>query len=187
VEGWDRPEVEITVTKSTNSLHTTKESDNARKRLDLIAVTMDRKSASELTIATAFPSRTLTRLCRGKSDVILEYRIHVPRNSNLVVHHDSGTVLMSDVTGDVQATARAGDIVLTIPAGGSYSIDARTRFGPVESDFGGAASGHKLVGRQLAFAPASPRHRIFLRAGLGGIYVKDLPQAGVGNATSARE
>ena len=45
VEGWDRPEVEITLIKSTKRLYTTTDTEAAKKRLDMIVVKLDRKSA----------------------------------------------------------------------------------------------------------------------------------------------
>jgi hypothetical protein len=177
VEGWDRPDVEVTVIKSTGRLYSAKETEDARKRLDLIAVTLDHKSASELTISTRFPSRKLTRLNRGRSNLILEYQIHVPRASHLIVRQDMGAVVVTGVAGDVDGKVGSGDIVVMVPAAGSYAIDAKTRFGGVDSDFGGAANREGLIGRQLGFAPSSPQHKIVLRVGFGNINVQALPAA----------
>jgi hypothetical protein len=172
VEGWDRPEVEVEVTRSTLSLYDSKAAAEARQRLDRITVTLDRKSASDLRIVTAFPPRTLKRLFRGKSDVIVEYRIRVPRNSNLTAHDDLGAIVITGVDGDVDARMGHGDIVLMIPGGDASSIDARSGFGGVYSDLGGAAAHSHLVGRKLAFAPATPRHKILLRADVGNINIQ---------------
>jgi len=175
IEGWDRPEVEITVTKSTVGLYASKDAEEARKRLDLIAVRLERKSTAELTIATDFPSRTLKRLCRGKSDIILQYQIHVPRDSQLIIHHGTGTVLVSGVAGDVEARARAGDIVLMLPGSEGYSIDAKVQFGGIDSDLGGASNHKGIVGHRLAFAPSAAKHKLVLRMGTGSISVQALP------------
>jgi Putative adhesin len=172
IEAWDRPEVEVTINKSTQRLYTAKEADDARKRLDLVALKLDRKSPTEVTISTTFPSRTLKRLFRGKFDYLLEYRIHVPRNSHLIVRHGTGTVVMTGVTGDVEASTHVGDIVLMIPGSDGYSVDARTKFGGIHSDFGGAAGRHHVTSGQLSFAPASPQHRIVLRVGIGDINIQ---------------
>jgi hypothetical protein len=175
VEGWDRPEVEVTVTRSTTRLYNAKEAEEAKKRLDLIQVKLDHKNASELSIATEFPSRKLSRLNRGKSNLMLEYQIHVPRDSRLMVHHDLGMVMVTGVTGDVDARVGTGDILLMVPQAGGYSIDAESRFGTVESDFGGTASSHKLVGHQMAFAPAAAKHKLTLRVGAGDVHIQELP------------
>ncbi len=172
LEGWDKSEVEVTVIRKTRRHYDPKEADEARKRLELFAVTLDHKTASDLTISTALPHRSLKRLNRGRSNLILEYQIHVPRDCHLIVHHGMGAVVVSSVIGDVEARVGTGDIVLVLPGHDGYSIDARSKFGAVESDFGDAATRHNLLSRQLAFAPASPKHKIFLRAGIGSINVK---------------
>lgn len=172
IEGWDRPEVEVVVSKSTLGLYKAQDVEQARERLDRIGVKLTKKSPSELILETQFPSRTLRRWFRGKSDLMMEYQVHVPKSCNLVIHHDTGTVLVTEVGGDVEAHVGAGDIVLMLPQSQGYSIDAKTNIGNVESDFGGAAAGKDVVGRKLAFAPASMKHRILLRVDIGGITVK---------------
>jgi hypothetical protein len=65
-----------------------------------------------------------------------------------------------------------------LPATGAYSIDARTKFGSVSSDFDG--NGHKqfLVGTRFACASQSPSRRITLRMGRGNITIKNAPPSG---------
>jgi hypothetical protein len=67
--------------------------------------------------------------------------------------------------------------VLLLPGSAGYSIDARSKFGDVESDFGGTDTTHKIATHQLAFAPPSPRHKIFLRVGIGTINIMAMPPA----------
>jgi hypothetical protein len=170
--GWEKPEVEVTVIKSSKRLYTEKESDDVRKRLDLIAVKVERKSASDLTITTSLPHRSLHRPNRGLSDVLLEYQIHIPMDSRLVVRHGTGTAVMSNVTGDVDAHVSTGDIVLLVPSPDEYAIDAKSKFGGVESDFGGTSRHHHMVAHQLGFAPPATKHKIYLRVGIGTINIK---------------
>jgi hypothetical protein len=172
IVGWEKPEVEVTVIKSSKRLYSEKEAGAERKRLDLIALKVDRKSASELEITTSLPHRTLHRFNWGLSDVILEYQIHVPMDSHLVVRHGTGAVLMTNVTGDVDAHVSTGDIVLEVPGADEYSIDARSRFGGVESDFGGTSRHHHMVAHQLGFTPGASKHKIYLRVGIGNINIK---------------
>ncbi|HEY3840969.1 MAG TPA: hypothetical protein VGL72_30570 [Bryobacteraceae bacterium] len=170
---WDKPEVEITVIKSTKRLYTPQELDQARKHLDLIGVKMDSKSPTELAITTSLPPRTLRRLNRGTSDLLLEYQIHVPKNVNLAVHHGTGTVLIAGVTGDIDARVSKGDIMVLVPSADGYSIDARSKLGGVESDFGGPSRTHHFAAHQLGFAPASLKHKLYLRVGIGSINIKE--------------
>ena len=102
-------------------------------------------------------------------------RIRAPRASRLVIHHGGGSVLVGNMIGDVDATNPNGDIVLLLPAKGSYSIDAKCKVGPVESDFAGDSHGRYLVGRRFSNGSADGARRISLRMGLGGITIKTLP------------
>lgn len=172
--GWDKPEVEVTVIKSTGNLYAAKGADGARKRLDLITVKLDRKSPTELDIPTLFPSRTLKRLVRGKSDLMLEYQIHVPRESHLVVRQDIGAIVVDGVAGNVEAHLGKGDIVVVMAGPEPYSVDAKSSFGDVESDEGGEAVGH-FGHRQLAFAPTAAKYKLHLRTGIGDVYVRHVP------------
>jgi len=106
IEGWDRPEVELTVTRSAH---------DPKKKLDEIGVKAARTSPSEISITTSFPRRTLRRLNRGKSGLLLEYRIRVPRESHLMIQQDLGMVMVIGVTGKVEARNCIGDIVVLAP------------------------------------------------------------------------
>lgn len=178
IEGWDRPEVEVTVDKSTLSLYSSKNSAEGSKQLDLISVKLERKSATELDISTRFPPRTLTRLRRGKSNVVMQYQIHVPKNSNLVVRNDMGAVVITRVAGDLDARVGVGDVLLVLPTSEGYSVDAKTVIGSIDSDVGGAAPRDGVTGRKLAFAPPAARHRIYVRADTGGINIQAIPPGG---------
>lgn len=158
VEGWDRPEVEITVIKSVPNA-----SDS--RRLERVHVTTQRGSGAELTISTAVAARGVT----------LDYEIHAPRTASLVIHHGQGAVLVKDMAGDLEVNCRRGDIVLMLRESGHYSIDAKSKFGPVVSDFEGetAARRYLLGQRYTAVSPASGKIR--LRVGWGGIAIKSIP------------
>src|ERR1039457_7346948 len=52
IEGWDRAEVEITVTRSTYRADTPQQQDLAKRQLEAIKVTTGRKSPTELVIDT---------------------------------------------------------------------------------------------------------------------------------------
>ena len=83
--------------------------------------------------------------------------------------------LVSRVTGEIEATSRSADIMLMLPGPGPYSIDAKSKFGSVASDFSGANHRTKLMGEQFAGANPPPARRIYLRIGFGGITIKEVP------------
>jgi hypothetical protein len=98
----------------------------------------------------------------------------VPRDSRLVVHHDHGYVWVSDVTGDLEVRSHTGDMIVMLPDGGTYQIDARTRLGSVSSDITGRSRSRLsqfLMGSHLDYASQTPRRRIYLRMGRGSIEI----------------
>lgn len=146
VEGWDRPEVEVEVTRTGSG----------------IVVKSEKKSEGELEISTRFTRR------RGS----VEYRIRVPRDCKVAIHHKDGQVLIREVTGEIEATSRSGDIVVMLPEG-KYEIDARSKLGTVYSDFGDIRHRY-LVGERLEDGAG---RRVYLRVGVGGISIQDLGYA----------
>jgi hypothetical protein len=178
VEGWDRAEVEITVTRSTYRADTPQEQDLAKRQLDAIKVTTQRKSPAELVIHTAFPARSFwARMAHCRPDVQMDYRIRVPRDSKLVVRHSTGDVVVYDVAGDIDASVRTGDILMQLPAAGQYSFDAQCRFGGVYSDFAGNYHRAYLVSERFAESGQAPAKRVYLRVGTGSIKIQKVASA----------
>jgi len=181
IEGWDRAEVEITVTRSTYRTDTPQERDLAKRQLSAIKVTAERQSPTELAIRTAFPRGGFwARVAHRQSGVQMDYRIRVPRDSKLVLRHASGDVLVYDVAGDIDASVRTGDIVMQLPAAGQYSFDTRCRLGDVYSDFAGSYHiAHLASERFVQQGPAAAK-LVHLRVGIGGIKIQkmasDAPQ-----------
>ena len=180
VEGWDKPEVEITAIKSIETYYEPNEREQATLRLERIHIVTERRSDTELAISTTRPSRS--RLMpppwrrKTKGGVTVEYQIHVPRDSRLVIHHGDGYILVSNVTGDVEATSGSGDIVLMLTDPDMYSIDARTKLGKVVSDFGSSTRRRYLPGEKLAGTNPPPSHRVYARMGRGSITIKEVPR-----------
>lgn len=162
VEGWDRPEVAVTMTKSLPYGYEREHPDKAKQRLEGLRVIAERTSSTELAISTT------------KSNLGLEYEIQVPRNSSLAIHHRAGFVSVSGVTGDIDAACRRGDLVLWLPQKGSYTIDARSKVGTVASDFPGTFAVRYLIGQRYSHVDPSPSRRIYLRARFGGITIQPI-------------
>jgi hypothetical protein len=186
VEGWDEPEVEITVTKSTNHFDEPDRKQKAEQRFGRVGVVTERRSDKELVTSTTLPARKgVRRLMVIRSlppsrqrGVTLEYKVHVPRDSRLVVHHDNGYVWVSDVTGDIEVDSHTGDMIVMLPDPGPYSIDARTRMGRVSSDFAGKTGSQLLLGSHFTYASQATSRRVHLRMGRGSITVKKGPPSG---------
>jgi hypothetical protein len=175
VEGWDRPEVEVTVIKSPDDVYAAKDKGEAAKHVENVKVSVDRKSDSDLEISTAVSHFSRwTHPFGPTGGVNMQYRIHVPRNSKLVIHHDHGEVLVTQVVGDIEATGARGDIVLVLSEAEKYSIDAKTKVGTLSCDFEGDFA-HGWFSRRYSQTAPAPAHRIFVREGTGGIEIKGSP------------
>ncbi|HLK69731.1 MAG TPA: hypothetical protein VKU19_40155 [Bryobacteraceae bacterium] len=179
VEGWDQPQVEITVIKSTYRGASAKEQENGKHELDRLKVTTDRKSPSELVISTAYPGRSLTRPFRGMTDMTLQYHIKVPNDAHLVIRHDSGDVRLDNLTGEIDAESHSGDMVALLPSAGHYEIDARCSVGGVYSDFAGTHHTRHLIGETFVQEASTPVTKVKLRVGIGGIQVLKITPAAV--------
>ena len=164
VEGWDRSEVEIAVTKSTLKYYESKQREKVSTRLERVRTAAERRSDTELAIST-----------EKSCGVSVDYEIRVPRDSRIEIRHGTGQVMVANVTGDIRSTGHRGDILLMLPDTGAYSIDAKTKVGVVTSDFAGGLHRRRyLVGERFASPPAS--HQIYLRMGFGGITIKSVPR-----------
>ncbi len=193
VEGWDEPEVEVTITKSTDRFFRPKDKEKADRLFEEVRVAIERGADKELSIATALPVRNslfTSVLPSGGSivtpplppnnerGVTVEYTIHIPRDSRLVVHHDNGYVWVSEVTGDLEVHSHTGDMIVMLPGPGPYSIDARTGLGRIVSDLAGKDRNPFLVGAHLVSPSAATARHIFLRMGRGSVTVKTGPSSG---------
>jgi hypothetical protein len=174
VEGWDKDDVELIVTKRTQKKYEPKDMAKAAKDLERFKVTMESVGeTSLLVINTTYPSWTPARMFRGKTNLNLDYIIKVPRRSSLLIKHGIGEVDVTNISGDIEATASIGEVSLNLPEGQSYAVDARVRIGDVSSEFGQTTQrqGFIPMGAKLAGDPAAPTRRIFLRLGIGDINV----------------
>ncbi len=166
VEGWDRSDMEMTVTKAPPLTY------NARwqaepapdQALEKVKVTAERQGNAVVVRAT-YP--------RGR--VWATYSIRVPRAAGVIVNRNRGEVHVADLAGDIHATTREGEITLLLPPGEQYAIDARTDFGDVYSDFPGAERRRFwLVGHRFAPEGAPAGHKLYLRAGYGDIIIQKI-------------
>jgi len=130
IEGWDQPVVEIQTDRYTWSDH----AEKAKAGLDRVQVTK-KLEGRELTITTAHKHFT---------DIRVNYRILVPRNTKLVVHHGTGSVVVYGVEGDIDATAKVGDVLVQLNEPAKYQIEASTNLGSIYSDFDGAIHHRRL-------------------------------------------
>jgi hypothetical protein len=184
VAGWDEPKVEIVVTKSTNRFYQPERKEKALRSFGQIRVVAERRSDTELAISTKLPIRhgfpfSILPLGRvSHRGVTVEYTLHVPRDSRVVIHHDFGYVWVSDVRGGVEVDSHTGDMTVMLPDPGPYSIDAKTGMGSITSDLMGRGNKRFPIGSHFVHTGQAPSRRIYLRMGRGCITIKNGPPSG---------
>lgn len=178
IEGWDRSRIEVLVTRFMPYEYDLANPQHAARNLETVGAVLERKSPTEMAITTTLPPRkgliAHLALTSKTNHVRIEYHIHVPHDTKLVIHHDVGMVSVSDVSSDVEAICHRGDIVLFLQGSGTYSIDAKNKLGKVSSDFAGTSIARFLVGQQFKGADSTAAHHLYLRMGFGGITLKPI-------------
>ena len=181
VEGWDQPQVEVTVIRLMSGFYTGKAQEQVLDKLRAVTVKSDRRSNTELNITTEMTRQhrwlRVPLSSESLAGVDLEYEIRVPRDSHLVIHHGSGSVIITGVSGGIEASAVSGDVIAMLPDPGPYVIDAKTRLGTIYSDFGNP--GHlDFIGERFASAANASAKRVVLRNGIGGISIQEITSGG---------
>jgi hypothetical protein len=173
VEGWDKDEVSITITKKSQKEYAAKDLPKAEAALDQIRIETETLGEGELlVIRTVFPARTPFRWLRGKSNAELEYVLKVPRTCGLAIKHDIGEVDIIGLTGDIEATSAIGEIHLEVPDDRPNAVNARAKIGAVESDFHPEPQRQGGFGAKLMNGYATGARRLYLRIGIGEIDVR---------------
>jgi hypothetical protein len=166
--GWDQPQIEVVVTKTTQKRYPLDEIDRGIAELDRVAVTTETVSDDHIVIRTGVASRGgVLRPVKGKSNVHLVYQVHVPRMTRLIVAHDAGEVKVHDVTANMVVMNRAGDIEISLPENERYAIDAKARIGGINSEWCTESHGVNDVADDGAEA-----HHVHLRVGVGDITLR---------------
>jgi hypothetical protein len=155
---WDRPEIEITLSKSTYN-------PKDRRFLDDIHIKADRHD-NDVVVSTLAPKH---------KDVQLYYEVHAPSNISLAIDHKKGGVYVTGISGHIQAHVRDGQITLRVPADATYAINAKSRTGTVYSDFEGAKEKHTILFGESFTKPADSAKKLDLKIGFGDIMILKTP------------
>jgi hypothetical protein len=169
VEEWDQPRVEATLERTEYSDAADREA--AKQRLEKIAITVE-KRGNDIAVELKTPKRFFVmRWLRGKTNATLDCVVMIPHGAKLVVRHQDGSVFVYGGGGDIDASARLGDIVLQLPEPEKYAIDARVNAGSVYADYEGNYHGHALLRSGLVSPTGAGAHTIKARVGIGGISI----------------
>jgi hypothetical protein len=171
IEGWDQPGIEITTIKSSKNDQQTENREKTLKELGRVEITAKR-NGNELVIATQYPHHQAPPYLWPLSRVTnfdLEYDIKLPRNAKIVVRHDAGNIYLDEITGDVDAQARQGQITLRLTGDTPRAIDAKSVSGSINSDFPGQETRKVFTfGHQFVDSPSAAQS-LHLRIGFGDI------------------
>ncbi len=185
IEGWDRPEVEVTVVRSSVHLYDAKARAEAQAHLDSAQV-ITKQNGNDLVISTVYPPRNwFMRVLSGRGDIEIGYRIKAPHASKLIIDHHSGGLIISNFSGDIHATVGDGQITLALAAGGQFAIDAQCRAGDVYSDFEGHAQRRHALGKEFESPSAASGANLYLRVRYGDIMMWKLEGSPAGGSNGS--
>jgi hypothetical protein len=174
VEGWDRPDVEITTIKSTKFAYDARGREKALLELDKVRVAAERRG-DELVVTTYFPRWRAfppPNPLGGETNFDLEYRIKAPSTARLIANHDVGEVNIDSLVSDIQVTLLQGEMMLHLPKEGRYDIHAKSDFGAVNSDFPGQEKRRWwLLGHRTVYESTQASHKLNLTVGFGDIFI----------------
>lgn len=170
VEGWDRPEVEVTVVRSSEHLYAAADRAEGQRSLEGAQIKAA-QDGNDVVISTAYIPWDGAHGLSRRSDILISYRIKAPRASKVIVDHNRGGVNISDMTGDVHATVTNGEITLSLPPTGQYAIDSQCSIGDVYSDFDGHYHRRHLLGKEFDRESPAPAPNLYLRVRFGDIMV----------------
>ncbi len=168
VEGWERNEIEIELKRGTQKNYATTEHAREKRRLEKVKLAIANDNAGGVVIETK-------NMPFMKNNFSLEYKVKVPRSIFLKVKHGIGEVTIKNMTSDIEATVRIGELVVEVPEAVRYDVNARAKIGEVESAFGGQYNRQKLLGAKLTEeTQRSEPHKLYLRVGIGEVSVRKM-------------
>jgi len=169
IEPWDGPGVRISVAR----IRYAEESEKPATEKELQGITVTVKQENGATVvSTHFPHREFwVKLLKGRTNAELEYRIQVPRGTNVAVDHGEGAVVLMDTGGNIDVKAEHGDILAMLSQTDGYGVDAHTSLGRVDSDLDGSYRHKHIVGENYVTKGVSAR-TVKLRLKCGNITIQ---------------
>jgi hypothetical protein len=172
ITGWDRPEVEVTVIKTTKGFFPPAGQGSGTAELERVHIAA-KVQGKDVVVTTGYPHRSFPFAWPwAEPPIDVEYRIMAPKDAAIVVEHSEGEVHFENVSGDIHADVRNGEITLDLAADSKYAIEARSDWGTENSDFPGTK--HRrfwLVGHRFTSQTADGAHKLVLKADYGDIVI----------------
>jgi hypothetical protein len=185
IDGWDLPEVEVTVVRSSAHSYDAAELAETRGSLEGAQIKAE-QNGNDVVISTASIPWTGAHGRNRRGEIGIGYRIKAPRAAKLIIDHNSGGVNISNMSGDIHATVLNGQITLSLPASGQYAIDSQCKIGDVYSDFEGQYQRRHLLGKEFDRQSPSAAANLYLRVRYGDIMILKLHGPPVDSILSLR-
>jgi len=165
VESWDQPRLEIEAEKVVEAGNQ-KKAGSLYEQVQVVLAGQDK----QVVLRTLYPSRRPWRPFRGESRLSVNFHIHMPFDSNLILRCVDGDVRVSGLVGKQEINVNYGDVEINVPS--IYrlrSLSARSILGYVQSDLHGEEGAG--WGRRILFWNVEGDQDIKIRVRMGGVYV----------------
>lgn len=170
ISGWDEPYVQIEAEKVVVA-GSRRKASSQYKRVQIILKGRDK----QVHLRTVYPPRRLWRPFRGESKLSVNFYIHMPYDSNLVLKCVDGDVRVRGIIGQESLMVNYGDVEVDVPSIDRLrSVHAKTWLGNVQSDLHGEDSAG--FGRRVEFWNPNGTQDVRVRVHMGGIYIFQFSQ-----------
>lgn len=166
VEAWERAEVEVTVTRFNESED--KDRDAVKKSLEGIAVETKKSGANDVTVTTP--------KLHGLKTTKINYRIRAPKDAKLEIRHLDGDVVITGLSGGIDAHAKNAEIFVMLPPQGAYAIQAKAKLGTIYSEFDGTRKHTFPFGNSFEGKAGDSGKAVNLFTENGGVTVQKLTE-----------
>jgi hypothetical protein len=125
-------------------------------------------AANELRITGEWPTRTVSSLFRGESNLQMDFEIEVPRDTRLLIHLNIGSVQIDGAESDVEVNENIGDVTIE---GDLHPrvVRLETDIGDVATNLKGTTSG--MIGKKFTSILDGDRS-LNVKVHIGAITVK---------------
>jgi hypothetical protein len=165
ITGWDDPHVEIEAEKVVDARSRRK----ARSQYQRIQILLEGRD-KQVSLRTIYPSRRLWRPFRGESNLSVNFRIHMPYDSNLVLKCVDGDVWVRGIIGQETLLVNYGDVEIDVPSiDRLQSLRAETWLGNIQNELQGEDS--TGFSRKASFWNPHGTQNIRVKVHMGGIYI----------------
>jgi hypothetical protein len=165
ITGWDDPHVQIEAEKVVEA-GSRRKAASQYKRVRILLEGRDK----EVHLRTLYPARRPWRPFRGESKLSVNFRIHMPYDSNLILKCVDGDVRVRGVIGQESLMVNYGNVEIDVPSIHRLrSLGAKTWLGNVQSDLHGEDS--TGFSQKVLFWNPTGTQDIRVKVHMGGIYI----------------